>query len=277
MRGTRPLYYVFPDRTEGEKVKRWAKEGVGKGKKRTFCSATFRLSVHDRDIAHKSFRAMHTNARLAFYRMVHESLETSSAAWRNRIARTPWIERRDLSFSVFLSAIFPPFVCSLDFLPLLHPPFPLPSTSSSFPLLRACISVSAARSTQPTELEDNITRKILAWLVTYASSSSRTSSRETRHPFSLLSATPATTTRSSVLLRHGSWLAHPAPRYYAHPVRDERLSVSSIFLPPVLLLSPSSFPPFVLFIAINGHFSVRSTRVYGFSILLAREDIQLVH
>lgn len=27
-------------------------------------SSTFRLSVHDRDIAHKSFRAMHTNARL---------------------------------------------------------------------------------------------------------------------------------------------------------------------------------------------------------------------
>lgn len=50
----------------------------GKGRQ-IFYSAIFRVSVHDRDVVHKSPRAMHTNARWAFYRTIHESLETNGA------------------------------------------------------------------------------------------------------------------------------------------------------------------------------------------------------
>ena len=54
----------------------------GKGRQ-IFYSAIFWVSVYDRDVVHKSPRAMHTNARWAFYRTIHESLETNGAPTRD--------------------------------------------------------------------------------------------------------------------------------------------------------------------------------------------------
>lgn len=107
---TRPLYYVFP---------LWRKGETEKGVADLLSPSTFRLSVHDRDdIAHKSFRAMHTNARPFLDRTVHESVETNRAGGSStKPNRTgSWIRRKKSFLSLSLS---------------LRPPSPFPLFSSS--------------------------------------------------------------------------------------------------------------------------------------------------
>lgn len=106
---TRPLYYVFP---------LWRKGETEKGVADLLSPSTFRLSVHDRDdIAHKSFRAMHTNARPFLDRTVHESVETNRAGGSStKPNRTgSWIRRKKSSF-LSLSLSPPSFAISSLFL-----------------------------------------------------------------------------------------------------------------------------------------------------------------